>query len=190
MMTQTTAYALRAVVGLGFQPDRYMTTRELAERTQVPVFYLAKVLQALARAGLIVSHRGSSGGFGLARPPERITLLDVVNAVDPIKRITACPLHLASHRCPLCGLHRRVDAGLSLLESFFACSTIAEVIGDLDASKPLCEVAARVTGPSGDGCAGDGVATGGSANAAQRSERHDPCVVDEVAGVAEDDFSS
>ena len=45
-------------------------------------------------------------------------------------------------------LQRRVDAGVSMLESFFASITIAEVIGDPDASKPLCEVAAGVTGSS------------------------------------------
>jgi Rrf2 family nitric oxide-sensitive transcriptional repressor len=145
-MTLTAEYALRAVVALGLQPDRYLTTREIAERTKVPSFYLAKVLQTLARAGLIASHRGPGGGFGLGRPPGQVTLLDVVNAVDPIRRITRCPLNLASHRCRLCGLHGRIDAGLSMLETLFACSTIAEVIGDPDAGKSLCEVAAGVTG--------------------------------------------
>jgi Rrf2 family protein len=80
-------------------------TREIAERTKVPGFSLAKVLKALARIGLIASHRGSGGGFGLACPLEGMTQLDVVNAVDPIRRITRCPLNLASHRCRLCRLH-------------------------------------------------------------------------------------
>jgi Rrf2 family protein len=67
-MTLTAEYALRAVVALGLQPDRYLTTREIAERTKVPSFYLEKVLRTLARAGLIASHRGPGGGFGLGRP--------------------------------------------------------------------------------------------------------------------------
>lgn len=145
-MNQTAEYALRAVVVLGLQPDRCLTIREIAERTKAPSYYLAKVLRSLARAGLVVSHRGPGGGFGLGRPPELVTLLDVVNAVDPIRRIRCCPLNLASHHCHLCGLHVRIDAGISMLETLFACSTLADVIGDPNSGKPLCDVVSGVTG--------------------------------------------
>jgi len=103
------------------------------------------VLQLLTRAGLIVSHRGPGGGFGLGRSPAEVTLLDVVNAVEPIRRIRRCPLNFAARDCPLCRLCGRIDAGLSMLETVFACSMFADVIGDPGAGKPLCEVAAGVT---------------------------------------------
>jgi Rrf2 family protein len=141
-MTRTAEYALRAVAALGFQPERHLTARDLAGRTKVPPSYLAKLLRALARAGLIVSHRGPGGGFRLGRLPTQVTMLEVVNAVDPIRRIPRCPLHAASRRCGLCGLHLRIDTGLSMLERLFARSTIAEVIGDRGRGKPVRPAAA------------------------------------------------
>jgi Rrf2 family transcriptional regulator, nitric oxide-sensitive transcriptional repressor len=147
MLSQTAEYALRAVVALGLNTDRHLTNRDIAELTKVPVCYLAKVLQALVRAGLVASHRGSSGGFGLVRSPEQVTLLDVVSAVDPVGRIITCPLKIDSHGNRLCGLHRRLDAGLSMIETLLACSTIAEVIDDPDAGVPLCESDCATTRP-------------------------------------------
>jgi Rrf2 family protein len=156
-MTRTAEYSLRAVAALGLQPERHLTARDLAGRTKVPPSYLAKLLRALARAGLIVSHRGPGGGFRLGRLPSQVTMLDVVNAVDPIRRTARCPLHAASRRCGLCGLHLRIDVGLSMLERLFACSTIAEVLGDRGRDKPARPAADGVdmtsaTEPSAERC--------------------------------------
>src|SRR5690349_17460564 len=119
MISQTGEYALRAVVCLGNEGGRPLTTQVIAERAQVPVDYLAKVLQGLGRAGLVRSRRGLGGGFVLARPLDELTVLDVVNAVDPLKRIERCPLGLAAHGRQLCPLHRRLDEGIALVESLY-----------------------------------------------------------------------
>ncbi|NUQ01687.1 MAG: Rrf2 family transcriptional regulator, partial [Armatimonadetes bacterium] len=95
MISQTAEYALRAIVCLAAQPEGRLTTPQIAGATRVPAGYLSKVLQLLGRAGLVRSQRGLGGGFVLARPAELISVLDVVNAVDPIQRITGCPLELA-----------------------------------------------------------------------------------------------
>jgi Rrf2 family protein len=60
----------------------HLATRDLAELHGVPKEYLSKALQALSQAGLIEGTLGPSGGYRLARPPERITFLDVVEAVE------------------------------------------------------------------------------------------------------------
>jgi len=133
-------YALRAVVQLASIAPRASTTAELAVVTQVPAAYLAKVLQALVKAGIVESHRGASGGVSLAHPPERLTILDIVNATDPIQRITTCPLDLKTHGTKLCPLHRRLDAALAQVEQAFGKTTLAEVLGDSSTIKPLCEV--------------------------------------------------
>jgi Rrf2 family protein len=135
-MSHTAEYALRAVMALALQPDRQVAAREIAERTQVPPSYLAKVLRLLGRAGLVVSHRGPGGGFGLGRPAREVTLLDVVNAVAPVGRSARRPGSLAARQRPPCRHRRRADAGLSMLEKLLACRTIAEVIGDPDAGEP------------------------------------------------------
>jgi Rrf2 family protein len=66
----------------GLAPDRYLPTRDLADFHGVPKEYLGKALQALSQAGLVEGTLGPSGGYRLARAPDRITFLDVVEAVE------------------------------------------------------------------------------------------------------------
>lgn len=138
MISQTAEYALRAVVWLASHPERRFSTAQIAKATQVPAGYLSKTLQALARAALVESNPGRAGGFRLARAAHEITVLDVVNVVDPVQRIHACPLKLASHRKQLCPLHRRLDAAAAAVERAFAETTIAEVVNDPSVVRPLC----------------------------------------------------
>ena len=149
-ISQTAEYALRAVVWLASRPDMNLSTQQIAEVTRVPAGYLSKVLQALARAGLVASQPGRTGGFQLTRPAREISVLDVVNAVDPVQRIRSCPLLLLSHEHELCPLHRRLDQALANVERAFAESTIAELISEPARNVPLCELqrAARPSGAS------------------------------------------
>ena len=138
MISQTVEYALRAAVYLADQAPEPRTTDQIAKITRVPHAYLSKVLQGLARAGLVASQRGLHGGFVLARPADRLTILEVVNAVDPIRRIRECPLGIATHGTILCPLHRRLDEALASVEKAFAESTLAEVLAEPAHSVPLC----------------------------------------------------
>jgi Rrf2 family protein len=140
MISQTAEYALRAVVCLASQPDVALTTQQIAVTTRVPPSYLSKVLQSLGRASIIHSQRGLHGGFTLARPLEALTVLEVVNAVDPLQRIRTCPLKLESHGTNLCPLHRRLDEAMAQVERSFAETTIAELMAELTTSKPLCDM--------------------------------------------------
>lgn len=137
MLTQTVEYALRAMVCLADQFESPQTRAELVEKTRVPSAYLAKVMRGLHRAGLVHAQRGPRGGFSLARPPERIPLIDVVNAVEPIPRIRSCPLGI--HGSRLCALHRRLDAALEAFELSFAQTTLADIVAEKTGSVPLCE---------------------------------------------------
>jgi Rrf2 family protein len=138
MFSQTAEYALRAIVWLSHQPDLPLTGLQLARATQVPAGYLLKVMQPLARAGLVDAQRGRNGGFTLTSPPDEITVLDVINAVDPIRRIRACPLGLKGHE-RLCPLHRRLDDAIEHVERAFAETRISDLLQDA-AIKPLCEL--------------------------------------------------
>lgn len=139
MLSQTTEYALRLVVQLASQRDQPVTIPELARTTRIPEGYLAKVLRQLARAGLVHSQRGPNGGSRLTRAPEEISVLDVVQAVDPFKRIEVCPLGLRTHGANLCPLHRRLDQAIASVESAFRHSSLAEILEDPRGSRPLCE---------------------------------------------------
>ena len=140
MFSQTVEYALRAVAHLAYAAPHARTTEQIAEATRVPPAYLSKVLQALSRGGIVKSQRGVGGGIALARPAEELTILEVVNAVEPIQRIKTCPLGLKSHGVRLCPLHRRIDDALAHVEAAFGATTLAEVLAEPTRSPPLCEV--------------------------------------------------
>ncbi len=143
MFSQTVEYALRAAVFLAQQAPAARTTEQVAVATHVPQAYLAKVLQALSRAGIVHSQRGIGGGMTLARSAEEVTILEVVNAVEPIRRIRECPLGLAAHGVRLCPLHRRLDNALALVEDAFRQTTLAEILAEPTKSVPLCNFPPR-----------------------------------------------
>jgi len=145
MFSQTVEYALRAAVWLAENEGSPQTNHKIAEATQVPAAYLSKLLQSLARAGLVRGARGVGGGFELARPAAAVSVLDVVNAVDPVCRIKTCPLNLSSHRTRLCPLHKKLDDAIATIETSFRSTSLADVLGTHSGHRPLCgyvEVAA------------------------------------------------
>jgi Rrf2 family protein len=139
MFSQKVEYALRAVVHLAAQAPAPRTVEQIARVTKVPQAYLAKVIQELVHAGIARSQRGIGGGISLAKSADDLTILEVVNAVDPIRRIQSCPLDLAAHGVNLCPLHRRVDNALASVEQAFRSTTLAEVLADPSESVPLCD---------------------------------------------------
>lgn len=138
MISQTVEYALRAVVHLASVAPAARTTEQIATATLVPRAYLSKVLQSLAKGGVVLSTRGIGGGMSLVKTPEELTILEVVNAVEPIQRIRTCPLGLPAHGTHLCPLHKRVDNALAMMEQAFAKTTLAEVLAEPSRSVPLC----------------------------------------------------
>jgi Rrf2 family protein len=84
-------YALIAMKHLASQADRgAASAREIAQQYEIPVELLAKVLQRLARRGLLVSHQGTRGGYRLARAATAISVADVIQAIDGPLTMTAC----------------------------------------------------------------------------------------------------
>lgn len=128
MMSQRAEYVLRGVVYLAARHGSPCPTHEIARATRVPKDYLAKLLQDLVRAGIVISIRGKGGGFILGKTPDQLTVFDVVQAVDPIRRINNCPLGLATHAPDLCPLHRRMDQTLELIERSMRESTLADFL--------------------------------------------------------------
>lgn len=143
MISLTAEYALRAVVALGANAGTPQTAQQLAMKSLVSTDYLAKVLQSLSRAGLVVSQRGLYGGYSLTRPLDQLSLLDVINAVDPIKRIECCPLGLAEHGVRLCALHQKLDDGIAHLEALFGGITVDQLLREQQSSPTTCQGIAR-----------------------------------------------
>ncbi len=128
MISRTTEYALRAVIYLAKAGSENTTAQRIAEATKVPEGYMSKVLNTLARAGIVNSQRGPSGGFTLTVLPADLTMLRVVESVEPLPRIKKCPLELEEHSGELCPLHMVLAELVNGIETKLAGTTIAELL--------------------------------------------------------------
>jgi Rrf2 family protein len=137
MFSQKVEYALRAVIFLASEGEP-RTIDRVAEVTHVPGPYLAKLVQEMVRLGLLRSQRGVGGGIALVKSPAELTLLEVVNAVDPIPRIRTCPLGIPSHGVRLCPLHAKLDRAAAEVEEAFGSTTLADLLAEPNPSIPLC----------------------------------------------------
>jgi Rrf2 family iron-sulfur cluster assembly transcriptional regulator len=82
-ITRQADYAVRAVLYLAqLGPEKRAATSQIAQEQQIPPSFLAKIVSQLSVAGLLQTSRGARGGVSLARPPEQISLLEVVEAID------------------------------------------------------------------------------------------------------------
>lgn len=139
MISQTAEYALRAVVFLAMSDGKPNTTDQISKGTKVPTSYLSKVMQQLGRAHIVASQRGLGGGFTLAQRPDQLTVYDVINAVDPLKRIHSCPLELPGHGTVLCALHKQLDDAMMNVEEAFKSTTVEALLKNPTPSVPLCD---------------------------------------------------
>jgi len=128
VISTTAEYALRAVVYLAEKDGGRWTTRSIAEATQIPPGYLAKVMQTLAQAGVVSGQRGVNGGFALDRPAADISIYEIIRVIDPLKRIKDCPLKLPEHAEQLCPLHMRLDQAVAQVEASFQDSSVADLL--------------------------------------------------------------
>jgi len=105
-ITRQADYAVRAVVYLAqMEPDRRAATSRIAKEQKIPPSFLAKIVSQLSVAGLLQTSRGARGGVSLARSPDEISLLEVVEAIDGpillnecVSSVSACDF---GEDCPL-----------------------------------------------------------------------------------------
>ncbi len=136
MISQTSEYALRAVVHLAKAGGGPAVAQEIADATHVSVGYLHKILRLLARKGILVAQRGVGGGFSLARTPDEISVLDVLRVTETeLVRISTCPLGIDGHT-ELCPLHRMLDNQIALIEKVFETTSIGALLATPTALGP------------------------------------------------------
>jgi Rrf2 family protein len=105
--SRSSEYAIRAFVYLAAMPEgKLVMAKQIAEETQIPAYFLAKILQQLARKGHLRSSKGPTGGFALNQPAERICMLEVIEAVDGLGSFKRCISGMSecTDATP-CGLH-------------------------------------------------------------------------------------
>ncbi len=90
-------YALQAVSYLALKPPGTHTSiKEMTKKLGVPYHFLGKILQDLTNKGMLTSQKGPNGGFALAKRPEKITLLDIVEAIDGLDLLHKCVMGFPS----------------------------------------------------------------------------------------------
>ena len=120
LFTRTAEYALRAMTFLATQPaGRRIGARAISQAENIPMPFLWKILQNLARRRLIRSFKGIRGGYELARPSNRITLHDVVFATDGMDFSNQCVLGLPrcgeKNACPLHDTWKSIRAAMTAM---------------------------------------------------------------------------
>ena len=91
-VTRKADYAIRCVLYLSGQPEAVTSVEDISKAMLVPKTFLAKILQSLMKAGLVISTRGVKGGFQLAKRPKDISLLEVIEAIQGTSAPNVCAI--------------------------------------------------------------------------------------------------
>jgi len=152
-ITKQTDYGVVLLTHMAVHADHQYNAPDLAAEAHLPLPMVSKILKLLAREGVLVSHRGVKGGYGLARPPQAISMAEIIAALEGPIAITECIEEVGdcAHErlCPVrSNWHRINQALLAALQGI----TLAEMVHPLAGLEPLSHrlvTLGRGTGPSG-----------------------------------------
>lgn len=130
-LNQATDYAFRAVFYLSQLPKGQLAEAKLiAEQEKIPIRFLLKILRMLTTAGIVESYRGVSGGYALARDPGKITMKDVVEAVEGplvVNRCLVAPEECNKNFTARCPLHKALFSIQQTLNKELASYNFADL---------------------------------------------------------------
>ena len=127
--SRSAEYAIRAFVHLTRVPEgKYAMVKNIAREEGIPAHFLAKILQQLARKGLLRSSKGPTGGFHLRQKPEDINLMHIVQALDGLEDYEKCASGLAecNDEQP-CGMHDAWTALRKRIIEYLERTSIADI---------------------------------------------------------------
>lgn len=130
-------YALHSMLVMAERTEP-VSARDLAQFQELPERYLAKLFTRLEKAGLVSATEGVGGGFRLARPPERITVRDILDAVDPGRALFECA-EIRKH-CALFGKQAPAWSVSGMCRIHLFMSGVEGALRDLLAAKTLADL--------------------------------------------------
>lgn len=138
MLTNSSKYALNAVLYLAVHStySKKILATEISEATKIPKAYLSKLMQELTRHNLISSLRGPHGGFYLTDENRKVSLLEVITAIDGDNRLTSCMLGL--HKCDKdnpCPIHHLVGEAKTKFVKNMKQTTVQDLVSDIKEGK-------------------------------------------------------
>lgn len=118
------------------EPRTNTGLKEISDQLRIPQPYLAKILQALARKKILHSTKGPHGGFYLSVPADKLTLMDIIDAIDGRDFFDSC--YVTGEKCNLdkaddgrCILHNDLRKEKVRLENFFSSKTVEQFVGQV-----------------------------------------------------------
>lgn len=138
MLSATCKYGIRAVIFIASRPDQKTNTglKQIAEKLIIPQPYLAKILQVLSRKRILHSSKGPHGGFHLLIPAEKLTLMDIIEAIDGGDFFDSC--YVTGEKCNfdkpdngVCILHNDLRKEKDNLAKFFSSKTIEDLVNQV-----------------------------------------------------------
>lgn len=126
------------MIFIASKPDQRTNTglKEISDQLRIPQPYLAKILQTLARKKILHSTKGPHGGFYLSVPADKLTLMDIIDAIDGRNFFDSC--YVTGDKCNLdkpddgrCILHNDLRVEKVRLEKFFSSKTVEQLVGQV-----------------------------------------------------------
>jgi Rrf2 family iron-sulfur cluster assembly transcriptional regulator len=134
MLSATCKYGIRAVIFIASRPDQKINTglKQISDELRIPLPYLAKILQVLSRKKILHSSKGPHGGFYLLIPAAKLTLMDIIEAIDGGDFFDSC--YVTGEKCNfdqpdkgVCILHNDLRKEKDNLSKFFSSKTIEDL---------------------------------------------------------------
>ena len=139
--SRSAEYAIRAFVYLAdVQAGKFVMVKHIAQQTDIPTHFLAKILQQMARKGFLKSSKGPTGGFTLRMKAEDISLLKIVEAMDGLNDYQRCPGGMAecNDEAP-CGMHESWKGLRSYILDYLGQTTISDLSKALQSKRKALE---------------------------------------------------
>lgn len=135
--SRSAEYAIRAFVHLAQVPEgKYAMVKNIAEQEEIPAHFLAKILQQLARKGLLRSSKGPTGGFALRVDPAEISLLNIVEALDGLAAYQQCASGLSECNDDMpCSMHDSWVGLRTRIMDYLGRNSISDLVKALDQKK-------------------------------------------------------
>ena len=143
--SRSAEYAIRAFVYLAeVPPGKYAMVKQIAEQSDIPSHFLAKILQQLARQGFLRSSKGPTGGFSLRYPAGEITLLQIVESIDGLADFQRCIGGMTECNDQMrCGMHDSWKALRSRIIEYLEGTTVEDLANALDQKRKALDKQAK-----------------------------------------------
>ena len=141
MLSSTCKYGIRAVIYLALNDgeNKKIGIKEISKELDIPTPFLGKILQTLAKSKLLSSTKGPNGGFGLAKPANQISLLNIIEIIDGLDLFNNCLIGLSTcsanaHDDVQCPIHHKYLPISKQLYHLFNTETIKSLADEIKAS--------------------------------------------------------